>query len=56
MLSWVTDDVDGWYRYLREKDVKIIRPPQDSKEAGIRGLIFEDPGGYTLELFQWIIR
>jgi len=54
MLSWVTDDVHGWYQYLKEKDVEIIRPPEDSKEAGIRGLIFKDPGGYTLEFFQWI--
>jgi predicted enzyme related to lactoylglutathione lyase len=56
MLSWVTDDVEGWYQYLLEKDVEIVSPPEYSQETGIRGLIFKDPGGYTLELFQWIIR
>ncbi len=53
MLSWVTDGVDGWYQYLQEKSVDIIQPPEDNQEAGIRGMIFKDQGGYTLELCQW---
>jgi lactoylglutathione lyase len=53
MLSWVTDDVDGWYRYLKERGVTIQTEPEDTEETGIRSFIFSDPGGYTLELFSW---
>jgi predicted enzyme related to lactoylglutathione lyase len=53
MLSWVTDDVDGWHRYLKEKGVKILTEPKDTSETGIRSFIFSDPGGYTLEFFAW---
>lgn len=53
MLSWVTDDVDGWHEYLKEKGVKILSTPSNNEEAGIRGFLFQDPGGYTLEFFEW---
>jgi predicted enzyme related to lactoylglutathione lyase len=53
MLSWVTDDVDVWYRYLKEKGVTIKTEPSDNQETGIRAFIFSDPGGYTLEFFAW---
>ena len=53
MLSWVTDDVDGWYQYLKEKGVEIKTEPNDTPETGIRAFIFSDPGGYTLEFFAW---
>lgn len=56
MLSWVTNDVDGWFRYLKEKGVKIISPLEENQEAGIRSFIFADPGGYTLEFYQWTNR
>ena len=53
MLSWVTDDVDGWHRYLKDKGVEIKTEPKDTAETGIRSFIFLDPGGYTLEFFSW---
>jgi predicted enzyme related to lactoylglutathione lyase len=53
MLSWVTDDVDGWYRYVKGKGVEIQTEPKDTEETGIRSFIFSDPGGYTLEFFAW---
>ena len=54
MLSWIADDVDGWFDYLKKKGVKILTEPKDNKETGIRGFIFSDPGGYTLEFFKWL--
>ena len=54
MLSWVTDDVDGWHRYLKNQGVEIKTEPKDTAETGIRSFIFSDPGGYTLEFFSWI--
>jgi predicted enzyme related to lactoylglutathione lyase len=53
MLSWVTDDVDGWYEYLKGKGVKMLSEPGNTEETGIRSFLFQDPGGYTLEFFEW---
>jgi predicted enzyme related to lactoylglutathione lyase len=55
MVSWQTDDVDGWHQYLKEKGIKILSPPEDSPETGIRGFVFADPGGYALEFFTWTL-
>jgi predicted enzyme related to lactoylglutathione lyase len=54
MLSWTVDDVDEWYKYLREKDVEIVSEPEDNPETGIRAFIFHDPEGYALEVFKWM--
>ena len=54
MLSWVTDDVDAWYEYLKDKNVSIIRAPKTNLETGIRAMLLKDTGGYMLEFFQWL--
>ncbi len=56
MLSFVTDDVDRWYRYLEGKGVKILSVPADNTETRIRAFVFKDPGGYSLEFFEWLDR
>lgn len=57
MLSLVTPDVDAWFaRVSARPDVKILKPVYEQKEAGIRGFLMEDPGGYTVEVFQWIAK
>ncbi|MFQ5738762.1 MAG: VOC family protein [Acidobacteriota bacterium] len=56
MISLTTQDVDGWHRYLQGKGVKIGQPPADSKETGIRSILFSDPGGYKIEIFKWLDR
>lgn len=59
MLSIVTDDVDAWYRRLKDEGVPILSDlpaPDDMPspdEAPIRGFIAADPGGYTIEFFSW---
>lgn len=59
MLSFVTDDVDSWYRLLVEADTVIrseLPPPgtePDADSAPVRGFVAEDPGGYTIEFFTW---
>lgn len=53
MLSLVTDEVDAWYRRLKARnDVKFLKEIQDG--GGIRSFLLEDPGGYTVEFFQWL--
>jgi predicted enzyme related to lactoylglutathione lyase len=54
MLSWVTDDVDGWYEYLKKNNINIVRDPKTNPETGIRAMLLKDPGGYMLEFFQWM--
>ena len=56
MLSWVTDNVEGWFQYLEEKGVTMMSPLGENQEAGIRSFVFSDPGGYALEFFQWLDR
>jgi len=54
MLSWVSNDVNAWYQYLKGKGVSIIRAPKTNQETGIRAMLVKDPGGYMLEFFRWI--
>jgi len=59
MLSMVTDDVDAWYKKMKDASVRIISElPEPGLEndpggAPVRGFIVEDPGGYTIEIFSW---
>ncbi|HLF32218.1 MAG TPA: VOC family protein, partial [Xanthomonadales bacterium] len=55
MVSLVTADVDALYeRILKHPEVEIIKPLQDNVSAPIRAFIMRDPGGYTVEVFQWL--
>lgn len=53
MLSLVTSDVDAWYRRVTlHDDVVILKDLGDG--GGIRSFLLEDPGGYTVEFFEWL--
>lgn len=53
MLSLVTEDVDAWYAALGSRDdVPILKPIGNS--GPVRSFLMEDPGGYTVEFFQWL--
>jgi hypothetical protein len=53
MLSLVTDDVDAWHAELSQRDdVTILKPLGNS--GPVRSFLMEDPGGYTVEFFQWV--
>ena len=52
MLSLVTEEVDAWYARLRQRDDVVFL--KDIADGGpIRSFLLEDPGGYTVEFFQW---
>lgn len=54
MLSVITDDVDGWYRHLRGQDVTFIKHLDDAQSPEfLRAFLVEDPGGYTVEVYEW---
>jgi predicted enzyme related to lactoylglutathione lyase len=53
MLSLVTKDVDAWYRRIADRDGVVIL--KDIADGGpIRSFLLEDPGGYTVEFFEWL--
>lgn len=57
MLSIVTPDVDAWYKRLKGKPgVDIVVELQAHSDAPIRNFMVRDPGGYTVEFFQWLKR
>ncbi len=53
MLSFFVDDVEEWYRKLRDKGLELS-PPEEPDYLEMKVLIFKDPEGYTLELLQWL--
>jgi len=53
MLSLVTDEVDAWYDQVKDREGAVFL--KDIADGGpIRSFLMEDPGGYTLEFFQWL--
>ena len=54
MLTLVSDDVRGWYDYLKGKDVEFIREFGTSDEIQIEYFFIRDPGGYTIEIEKFL--
>ena len=54
MLSWFSDDIDGWYKHLLENGVEVEQPPEKQSYLEMRTLLFRDPEGYLLEVLQWL--
>ena len=53
MISLVTSEIDAWYERLDGRpDVEFLKPIGDG--GGIRSFLMADPGGYTVEFFQWL--
>lgn len=50
ILTFVTDDVDGWYESLRAKGVTFEKPPTPNPTYAIYHCFFRDPNGYLLEI------
>lgn len=54
MLTLVSDDVRGWYNYLREKGVEFVREFGVSEEIQIEYFFIRDPGGYIIEIEKFL--
>lgn len=53
MLSLVTEEVDAWYKQIKNREGAVFL--KDIADGGpIRSFLMEDPGGYTVEFFQWL--
>lgn len=53
-LSFVTEEIDEWYRYLRSRGVKIRSPIENSNRHPTRGFVAYDPEGYYLEFERFL--
>ncbi len=55
MVSIVSKAVDDWYgAILNAKNIKIEKEIYNNQSAPIRAFLIRDPGGYTVEFFQWV--
>lgn len=55
MVSIVSKNVDDWYgAILNAKNIKIEKEVYNNQSAPIRAFLIRDPGGYTVEFFQWL--
>ncbi len=52
MLSIVTREVDAWHDKLKRVEVPFLK--EIANRGPIRSFMVRDPGGYTVEFFQWL--
>ncbi len=51
LLSIVVDDVDAWYRKLKdEPSIEILGPPSMVLDIPVYSFFFKDPAGYHVEI------
>jgi catechol 2,3-dioxygenase-like lactoylglutathione lyase family enzyme len=50
ILTFVTDDVDGWHNRLVERGVTIEKPPARNQRFNIYHCFLRDPNGYLIEI------
>ena len=49
VITFVTPDVDGWYRHLLARGVMPEDPPEKREAFNVHGFFVRDPNGYLLE-------
>jgi predicted enzyme related to lactoylglutathione lyase len=54
LITLVVDDVLGWYDYLKRKGVRMLTELREVEDIQVRGFFLEDPGGYAIEVQQFL--
>ena len=49
VITFVTPDVDGWYRHAVSQGIRPEKPPELSEKLNVYGFFLRDPNGYLLE-------
>ncbi len=52
-LTMVSEDVDGWYKILKDQ-IKIRHSPKLNEKYQIYHFYLEDPDGYTIEIQRFL--
>lgn len=50
IITFVTDDVDGWHQALIARGIQVDHPPAHNERYGIYHFFLRDPDGYLLEV------
>ncbi|MEA5604148.1 VOC family protein [Nostoc sp. UHCC 0252] len=50
IFTLVTQQVDEWFEYLKERSVKFEKPPTLNEKYNIYHCFFRDPSGYLIEI------
>lgn len=50
VITFVTQDVEGWHARLKAKGVEIASAPAHSETYRVTSFFFREPAGYTLEI------
>ncbi len=53
-LSFVTQEIDHWYQYLKSQGVEMRNPLKDASRHPTRGFVAYDPAGYFLEFERFL--
>jgi predicted enzyme related to lactoylglutathione lyase len=54
LVTLVVDDVFWWREYLESKGVKMLTGVRDVESIQVRCFFCQDPGGYTIEIEQFL--
>ena len=52
ILCLNVENIDAWYKRLRDNGLEIEEMPKESERLKIKVFMFEDPEGYTVEVQQ----
>jgi len=54
LITLIVDDVSWWHDYLRRSGVGTVSELQTMKGIAVQCFFLEDPGGYTIEIQQFL--
>lgn len=54
LITLVVDNAADWYTELKKTDVEMLSELEHREEIGIQCFFIRDPGGYTLEIQQFL--
>lgn len=49
-ITLVSNDVDGWFKFLTDKGIEFERQPAHSTQFGVYSTLFISPHGYRIEI------
>jgi predicted enzyme related to lactoylglutathione lyase len=55
LVTLLTREVDAWFDRLQSKGARLLTGIQEKKDIGVRCFFLEDPGGYALEIQQFLL-
>ena len=54
MVSLATTEISKWYEHLKQyDDIHFIKDLYDATSLPMKAFLITDPGGYTVEFYQW---